>query len=1019
MAMRFLSSRLAAAVALGAAVALMVPAHASAQYFGQNKVQYDRFRFEVLKTQHFDIHYYPEEKAAIDEAARMAERWYERLVKTLDHELTSRQPLILYASHPHFEQTNVIEGGIGEGTGGVTEALKRRVVLPFAGPLAETDHVLGHELVHAFQYDIGFMMGGRGLFRLPLWFIEGMAEYLSIGPVDPQTAMWLRDAALRDNLPTIRDLNNPRYFPYRWGQALWAYVAGRWGDAVVGDALRIAAQTGDAEGALMEVTGLDIKELSDSWKGAIIEQYQPVLSKAPQEESGRLVLSEQQNGGQLNIGPSLSPDGKKIAFLSEKDLFSIDVFLADAETGKIERKIVETAADPHFDSLQFINSAGAWDHAGRHIAFAAVRRGNPVLSIYDVEQGKRVREEEFEELGEIFHPTWSPDGRRIAFSALKGGLPDLYLYDLDKGELRALTDDAYAEIQPAWSPDGKTIVFVTDRFSSNLETLQFGAYRLARLDLDTRRIEPVAAFPQGKHINPQWAQDGRSLFFLADPDGVTNVYRLEIESGRMHRVTDVRTGVTGITALSPALSVAAKADRLAYSVQFDSGFEIRTLDGSAGEVPVEISTDASQPDAAMLPPPLAARKNTQVEKLLTDASFGLPPEDQKPEEAPYDAKLGLDYAAQAMGVGASSFGTYLSGGVALQFSDILGNHILTTNILANGEVEDIGGQVAYLNRSSRLNWGLIGGSIPYRWGGFRGRTLQPDGTFTEDFVTIRQTHRQIAGLVAYPFSRSDRFEFSGGYENIAFDQEVDRFTFSPFGELLDRSEFEEAAPDDIHLASGSAAFVHDTTVFGPTSPLLGSRWRVEASPTGGSLNYTGMLLDYRRYFAPVRPITFAVRGLHYGRYGGDGDDTRLRPLFLGSQYFADPGFVRGYDLNDIDRSECNATDESGCPEFDRLIGSRILVLNAELRFPLIGIFKGQYDYGPVPIEGLLFGDAGVAWTSTEDPAFANGSRDWVRSVGAGLRFNALGFAIFELNAVRPLDREGVGWKFAFNIRPGF
>ncbi|MPY89556.1 MAG: BamA/TamA family outer membrane protein [Luteitalea sp.] len=1017
MATRFFS-RPAAVVALGVALGMVVATHASAQYFGQNKVQYDRFRFEVLKTKRFDIHYYPEEKAATEQAARMAERWYERISKTLDHELTDRQPLILYASHPHFQQTNVIEGGIGEGTGGVTEALKRRVVLPFAGPLAETDHVLGHELVHAFQYDIGFMMGGRGLFRLPLWFIEGMAEYLSVGPVDPQTAMWLRDAALRDKLPTIRDLNNPRYFPYRWGQALWAFVAGRWGDEVVGDALRIAAQTGDAEGALIEVTGLDSEELSNSWKGAIIEQYQPVLSKGAQEEAGTVLLSEEQNGGQINIGPSLSPDGKRIAFLSEKDLFSIDVFLADAETGKIERKIVETAADPHFDSLQFINSAGAWDRSGRYIAFAAIRRGDPVLSIYDVEQNKRVREAAFKELGEIYHPTWAPDGRRIAFSALKGGLPDLYVYDLDKEELRALTDDAYGEIQPAWSPDGKTIVFVTDRFSSDLDKLQFGDYRLARIDVESGRIEPVEAFPHGKHINPQWARDGQSLFFLADPDGVTNVYRLELASGRMLRVTDVRTGVTGITALSPALSVASNADRLAYSVQFDSGYEIRTLGADAREMPVEVSTASATPDAGMLPPPIAARRNTEVEKLLADATFGLPAEGEG-EDAAYDAKLGLDYAAQAMGVGTSQFGTYLSGGVALQFSDILGNHILSTSILANGEIKDIGGQVAYLNRSSRLNWGLIGGSIPYRSQGVRDSIGETPGTIDRDLITFRQTHRQIAGLVAYPFSRSDRFEFSGGYENIAFDWEVETFTFLPNGELLDRRESDLDSPDDIHLASASAAFVHDTSVFGPTSPLLGSRYRVEAIPTGGSLNYTGLLLDYRRYFVPFRPVTFAVRGLHYGRYGGDGDDERLRPLYLGSQYFADPGFVRGYEIGDIDPNECTFDEDGSCPEFERLRGSRLLVANLELRFPLVGIFTGQYDYGPVPIEGLLFGDAGVAWTSTEDPSFANGSRDWVRSVGAGLRFNALGFAIFEVNAVRPLDRPGVGWKFAFNIRPGF
>ena len=129
-------------------------APASAQYFGQNKVHYRSFDFQILRTEHFDIYFYPSERAGIDIAARMAERWRVRLGRLLKHELRGRQPLVLYGSHTDFEQTNVIGGQLGEGTGGVTEPLKRRIVLPLGGPLADTDHVIGHELVHAFQFDM-------------------------------------------------------------------------------------------------------------------------------------------------------------------------------------------------------------------------------------------------------------------------------------------------------------------------------------------------------------------------------------------------------------------------------------------------------------------------------------------------------------------------------------------------------------------------------------------------------------------------------------------------------------------------------------------------------------------------------------------------------------------------------------------------------------------------------------------------------------------------------------------------
>ena len=133
----------------------------------------------------------------------------------------------------------MIRGEIGEGTGGVTESLRRRIVLPLAGPLADTDHVIGHELVHAFQFDIttrpDAAPGETGAHQLPLWFIEGMAEYLSLGPVDPHTAMWLRDAARQEAAAGRSTSSTTRStFPYRWGQAFWAYIGGRWGDEVVG-----------------------------------------------------------------------------------------------------------------------------------------------------------------------------------------------------------------------------------------------------------------------------------------------------------------------------------------------------------------------------------------------------------------------------------------------------------------------------------------------------------------------------------------------------------------------------------------------------------------------------------------------------------------------------------------------------------------------------------------------------------------------------------------------------------------
>jgi outer membrane protein assembly factor BamA len=161
--------------------------------------------------------------------------------------------------------------------------------------------------------------------------------------------------------------------------------------------------------------------------------------------------------------------------------------------------------------------------------------------------------------------------------------------------------------------------------------------------------------------------------------------------------------------------------------------------------------------------------------------------------------------------------------------------------------------------------------------------------------------------------------------------------------------------------------------------------------------------------------TIAGRIMHYGRYGSGGDDPRLFPLFVGY-----PELVRGYDAGSFDVTDCRPNATSACPIFDRMVGSRILVGNLELRFPLLRPFgASQRMYGPVPVEVALFADGGVAWNRGEKPSFLGGSREGVGSAGITFRVNLLGFAVGQFDFARPFQRPGRGWVFQFNLSPGF
>jgi Tol biopolymer transport system component len=998
-------------------VVMLTPsiAHAQGGYFGRNKVQYREFKFKVLKTDHFDIYYYAEEEEAAKLASRMAERWYTRLSQLLNHELSSRQPLILYASGAHFRQTNAVEGELGEGTGGVTEAYKRRIVLPFAGPLQDSDHVLGHELVHAFQYDVtntNVSSGTAGALALPLWFIEGMAEYLSVGPVDPLTSMWMRDATRREKLPNVDDLDNPKYFPYRYGQALWAYIAGKYGDGAVGNMLRAgAARDGGYEAAIQSVLGIDSKQLSTDWHAAEFEAFKPIAetTKMPGQFARVLIAKGKGGSGTLNVGPELSPDGSKVIYFSERDLFSIDLYVADAKTGEVIRKITDTATSAHYESLAFLTSAGAWDPQGRRFVFPGLAKGEPILTIVDVTTGKYDREIRLSEVHEVINPTWSPDGKQIAFSALIGGFNDLFVYDLDKSALRRLTTDPFTEMDPAWSPDGRRIAFATDRFTTNLDVLKPGPLKLAFLDVASGAVTQLGGFDNAKNIGPQWAPDGQSLFFISDRGGISNIYRIAANGGRTTQLTNMLTGASGITSLSPAMSAAG--GRLLFSAYEEDNYNIYSLDTSeqlVGEALVDLPRNA-----AVLPPRRDA--GGLVVEALSDPTWGLPASTQVPVPEEYKPKWGLDWAGQpSVGVGVDPFGTYATGGVAFLFSDMIGNHVIGTAAQVTSRFDEFGGTFFYLNREHRWNWGVSVDQIPYVSRGYE-VGVSTNNTYIEREYRFLQRDQSVMGSLTYPFNRSHRVEFSGGYRRIGQKYDLRELEFDLFsGQLIGENEQDLQTFDTLNLGEASSALVFDTSISGPTSPIRGSRYRLELSQSAGGLSYTGTLADFRTYLMPFRPYTFALRGMYYGRFGDSASDGRLPALFIGY-----PGLVRGYDYNSFESGECGITTDGSCPVFDRLVGNRVAVANAEIRFPVWGAFGGEQFYGPLPLEAAFFADGGVTWGRSDRLNFGDTDSKPVSSVGAALRVNVLGFAVAEINYVRPLQRPGRGWLWQFSLRPGF
>lgn len=1012
---------------------LLAVSTASAQYFGRNKPRYQDLEFKVTQTEHFEIYEYLDNPTVLQRLAADMELWYAMHQAVLRDTFTTRNPIILYNDHAGFQQTNAIQGDVSVGTGGVTEGLRNRVIFPVAMTNQQTHHVMGHELVHAFQYHMvinGDSTNIRNLQNLPLWMVEGLAEYLSIGRIDPHTALWMRDAVRNDDLPTLRKLDNFRYFPYRWGQAFWAYVAGVYGDEAIAPLFMNTAKYG-LDPAIRMTLATTPDSLSSNWRNALKSHYSRWVKKGDKDKLVGKQLISDDNAGRLNICPVLSPNGKYVIFLSEKNLFTTDLFLADARTGKVMRKIASTASDGHIDQFNYIESAGAWSPNDQRFAYDVYEQGQSVLVIQDIFKGKKTEKIKLDGVPAFSNPAWSPDGKTIVVSGLVNGQTDLYALDLRSRKVRRLTNDRAAEILPTWSADSKRIAFSSDALSLERgRTNGVFAMTLAVLDVETGKTEYLDLFPGADNMNPQFDKNG-DLLFLSNRDGFRNLYRYEFATKKVFQLTDLLTGITGITPYAPAITVAEDRDRILYTY-YDHGkysiYQAKAADFKPEEV------DASRID--MVPatlPPFDPRQRDVVNTNLrtmdnTEKAFLASTSTQT---IPYKPKFTLEYVGGGAGVGVatgnSSFGVAsgLAGGVDMLFGDILGNNQLYAGLALNGEITDAAGQFAYINNKNRIGWGINLSHIPFRSGAYyQDPNLAPheipleDGQvffgYKDELVLQRLFQERIGLTTFYPLSVTKRFELGGAYEFYHQRTDVYSYYIDPFGFVAGQERQRLDGGGSLNLANLNAAYVGDNSYFGGTAPLQGWRYRVGVEQFFGAYRFTTLLLDGRRYFY-AKPVTFAVRGLGYGRFGGNANNTdEVYPLFAGN-----PFFVRGYTNNFL---------YNEAPELvEQMAGSKLAVANAEIRLP----FTGPRQLALLPVNFLLtdlnvFFDAGLGFFNLDDLKSTGPNEFFVQhkpllSTGVSLRVNLFGALVLEPYWAYPISapkevRHGV---WGLNILPGW
>ena len=934
-------------------VILAVPAYP----FGQNKIVYDTFKWNVYHSTHFDIYFYEEERDSLQRVVDAAESAYLSLSQKFNFQVSKKIPLIYYATHSAFEQTNVTLTFIPEGVGAFAEPVRNRMVLPIDLPEDELLELITHELTHVFEYEILFQgkFGKNITANPPQWLMEGLASFMAEDE-DSRDRMVLRDAVVNDRIPAIS--RNPQgYFAYRFGHAVFQFMQETFGWEGLRDFIYEYRNTlgNSVDRALKRAFNLTPDEFDTRFRTWLRKQYLPALvaKGEPQEYGDRFRIRPEEESNE--IAPVPSPSGDLLAgFTTYKE--DIDLVLFNIP----ERRMLKNLTSGYTSEYEFpiVQSFTTGPGMGRDAGFAPngdqialfvkKERGRNLLLINPL-TGQMVKSIPMA-IEQQLSPSYSPDGKVIAFSGILGNQSDIFLYDIEAGTTTNLTGDAFYDGAPVFSPDGKWLVYssVGDRFA-----------KLYRLNLANPKERYQLTSGEWNDIDAWFTPDGKRLFFASDKQtgraepapnttpavagdappadktnfAAFNIYSLDLESGDLLQYTDVIGGC-----FTPVVFTGANnKERMVFAAYYKGQWQLysTTTDKPIGK-----------PEKTTLPSaPIAA----EARSVFHPASeFFI---DEEKIEDTRGFKLFIEDVD--VGAGVTSDQLFVSRSTIFM-SDMLGNRRFIASLDSVSTFSNF--DFIYMDMHRRLNWGA-------RLFDDRAFYFTPNDELTR--LERRQFYRETGamGLLSYPFSRYHRLDAGAGF--MSRDYYYPRFV-SRDEQGFDNFNYEHRR-DKYPIVSST--FSGDSAVWKFFGPVSGRRYQLSTAyapdPDGGTLT-ADVNVDWREYFQLSSRTLLAARV--YGAYS-TGNASNF-------YYFGGLNTLRGYD-------------------FRTLLGQQAAFANFEFRFPLVDVLATPFLVLQ-QVRGVIFFDVGAARFEDQPFDFVDDEgrlKDGKASVGYGFSFRFWGMQL--------------------------
>ena len=998
------------------------------EYFGKNKVQYKKFTWSFIQTDHFDIYFSEGGRYLAEFTAASAESAYTSISSLLRYQLVNRVPLIVYNSHNDFQQTNVVYEYLEEGIGGVTELFKNRIVIPYEGEYGKFRHVIHHELVHAVMNDMFYggsiqsIISNNITLQLPLWISEGFAEYAAL-KWDTNSDMYMRDMTVTEALVPIPRLYG--YNAYRGGQSVFWYLEKKYGEQKIGDILNRIKSTRNVEQGFRAAIGIGIEELSDRWQKELKVQYWPDIAKREDPaDFGRQLTDHKKDGSFYNTGPSISPQGDRIAFISNRDDY-FSLYLMSAVDGTIIGRLASGQQTANWEELHLLSPGISWSPDGKRLVVATKAGDQDALVFIDVASGAQ----EVVKLGldGLFSVSWSPRGNKLAFVGNSSQSSDIYVYDLDTKALTNLTNDIYSDAMPCWSPDGQQLFYSSDRDNGARDSANIlaavGSYQfdLYRLNVETGAVARLTDWSNSDETSVVVSPDGKAILFISNRDGINNIYRMDLASGAWRPITNSLQGIY-------QLSLTRDGTKLAFSSLRAGGFDVFVLrnpfDRNLNVAQLELTNFfkmkyvTAGPDSGAVAaadtaggPALAATnldssaatakadtaglygKNIQIDfsnYVFKDAYSENTPGDTLAVSLPRVTnnvdedgnhrvyKYKLNFTPDII-YGNAGYDTFygVTGMATMAFSDLMGDHqiVFQTNLLLDLK-----------NSDWALSYFYLPERIDYGFGGFHSaRFVILNDIFGGSLYRFRTYGANVQAL--YPVNKYERLETGFNWINVT-------------KENLDRPDY---PVEDVMMLVPQLGYVYDTILWGYTAPMTGTRWKVNlfGTPKLGlnGISFVNLTADYRTYLRLGRSYSLALRLAGGGSFG----ENPQKFIIGGVSNWINRTFEGGYVP--LESAADYLFMQVGVPlrgyNYNAAFGSRYSMFNFEFRYPLFGFIQA----GPLPIglqslSGVMFFDAGTAWSNdrslvlfTKDPTGATISRDLLMGMGTGARIYVLAFLI--------------------------